>query len=175
MHILHNEKGQSAIEFILTSSFAIGITFLFLNQALNLTEGYLNHYVNFMSARAYLVHDEGVDSKLTNIAAAVTLAESVYESYPLESFGIISDFKVNTQEAASAIFTGTISSFEKRLSSLPMVGGSENALFYSEAFLGKEPSRFTCSEMVCAAISGSTTQCRSQAETMDIVLYDNGC
>jgi hypothetical protein len=175
MRTHNNEKGQSAIEFILTIAFALGVTFLFVNQALNLTEGYLAHYVNFMASRAYLVHDGGGIRKDNNLNLAAAKANEVYKSYPLENFGIKADFKVISSNDANGIFTGTVVQFEKPLSALPVVGGGEDAIFYSESFLGKEPMRITCSEMICAAISGSLNECNSGADNMDIVLYDNGC
>lgn len=175
MRTLNNENGQSAIEFILTFSFALGLTFLFVNQAINLTGGYFAHYVNFMAARTYFVHEVGIDVKETNISRAKQLAGEVFDSYPLKNFGVNADFKVISANENNAVFTGTVLSFEKALSSLPVVGGREKALFYSEAFLGKEPVRATCMQMVCAAITGNQNECKTKYENMDIVLYDNGC
>ncbi|MBT4790630.1 MAG: hypothetical protein HON90_03585 [Halobacteriovoraceae bacterium] len=170
-----NERGQSAIEFILTFAFAIGVTFLFLNQAMNLTEGYLAHYVNFMSARTYLVYDSGIDTRNSILAQAEREAESVYKSYPLASFGVQSTLKVITSDQGSALFSGTVLQFEKALSAMPVVGGGKKALLYSESFLGKEPLRITCAQMMCAAITGTLQDCQSNSTDMDIVLYDNGC
>lgn len=175
MHIHKNEEGQSAIEFVLTFAFALGITLLFVNQALNLTSGYLNHYVNFMSSRAYLVHETGIDNVTTNMNASVDQARDVFNGYPIQNFGIKAAFEVITLDKGSPLFSGTVSQFEKSLSSLPVVGGGEKALFYSESFLGKEPLRITCSQMVCAAITGNPGECAQNAENIDIVLYDNGC
>ncbi len=175
MHTLKNEKGQSAIEFILTFAFALGLTFLFVNQALNLTSGYLNHYVNFMSSRAYLVHETGVDNVSTNTSASVEHATDVFNGYPMENFGITAEFEVITARKGSPLFSGTVSQFKKSLSSLPIVGGGEKALFYSESFLGKEPLRITCAEMICAAMTGNVGECQQRSESIDIVLYDNGC
>ena len=173
--LIRNEAGQSAIEFILTFAFAIGVTFLFLNQAMNLTEGYLAHYVNFMASRTYLVEDSGVNQKVSTLFHAKKKATEVYESYQLSRFGIDSTFTVITKAKGSALFSGTVIEFQKALSSMPMVGGGEKATFYSESLLGKEPTRITCQQMVCAAITGNLNQCRSAADQMDIVLYDNGC
>ena len=170
--VVNNQKGQSAIEFILTFVFAIGVTFLFVNQAINLTGGYLVHYVNFMSARAYLVHDVG--SNVPSEQAAEGKAREVFKSYKLEDFNINASFEVITSEAANALFTGTVMQFEKKLSSIPMVGGGQTANFYSESFLGKEPSRFTCYQMVCAAITGSQGGCNGSTDS-DLTLFDNGC
>ena len=40
IHIQNNEKGQSAIEFILTFAFGLGIVFLVSIQGLNVTKGF---------------------------------------------------------------------------------------------------------------------------------------
>jgi hypothetical protein len=175
MRTLNNEKGQSAVEFILTFAFALGLTFLFVNQAINLTAGYLNHYVNFMASRTYLVHEVGVDNKSSGISAARAEAIKVFKSYPIKKFGVDATFEVLTSDQGSGLFNGTIAKFKRPLSSLPVVGAGEDALFYSESFLGKEPLRITCAEMVCAAMTGSRSECRASGDDIDIVLYDNGC
>lgn len=171
--ILNNEDGQSAIEFILTFSFCIGLTFLFLNQALNVTEGYLVHYVNYMSARTYLTHDSGNDVKVNNLNQAKAKAQEVFNRFPINRDGL--DFRVLDSSEGTGLFNGTIIQFERRMSTLPVVGGSDQALFYSESFLGKEPFRITCLQMVCAAMIGDYNTCKSQTEQLSVVLYDNGC
>ncbi len=174
MRIRDNEKGQSAVEFILTVAFALGMTFLFVNQALNLTAGYLAHYQNFKAARAYFTFETGVNNQQTNLTQAIHKVEKVFNNKLLEAFGAEEGkFKVITNRTGSAIFSGTVFQFKMPISTLPFVGGEDKALLYSESFLGKEPTRVICQEMVCAAISGDTKKCSSG--DMDIVLYDNGC
>ncbi len=172
--ILRDEKGQSALEFILTFAFALGVTFLFINQSLNLTAGYLNHYVNFMASRAYLVHDAGNNVYENNINYARDRAQEVFRRFPLKELGIDADFQVVTRNEGSALFSGTTSTFKKSLSSLPIIGGGEKATLLSESFLGKEPLRFTCFQMICAAMTGNTQKCQTTSN-LDIVPYDNGC
>lgn len=173
MHI-RKESGQAAIEFILTLTFSVGFVVLFLHLALNFTRGYLNHYVNFMASRTYLVHDNGIQVYATVLQRAEAAAEDTFDGYDLPSFGIKANFKVQSRAAGSALFTGTISEFETMFSSL-LSPGSDNIHLYSESFLGKEPSRVTCYEMTCAAISGSTSACSNYGGDKDVVLFDNGC
>lgn len=173
--ILSNDDGQSAVEFILTFAFAIGVTFLFVNQTLNMTDGYLVHYANFMSSRTYLVQESGIDGTDQNLRVAEQEATGVFRSYPLERFGIQATFKVNSPDTFSTLFSGTIVEFSKKLSSTPFLGGGDSAIFYSESFLGKEPTRFDCYRMMCAAITGSSQACRGKVDTSSITLYDNGC
>ena len=173
--IHNNEKGQSAIEFILTFAFALGVTFLFVNLALNQTNGYVAHYVNFMAARSYLVHDVGSNNFQTNINQAKVEADKVFTDFKLETIGLDGVKEIITSEQGSGLFSGAIFKFERKLSSLPLVGGGATAQFYSEALLGKEPTRITCSRMICAAMTGNPSTCESDQKTMDITLYDNGC
>ena len=175
MLMVDNQKGQSAVEFILTFSFALGVTFLFVNQALNITSGYLVHYVNFMSARAYLVHDGGINAPGSMFTQAKNKAIQVFESYNISEVGVDATLEVFSPNDNNGLFTGTVMQFEKRLSALPVVGGGKKALFYSESFLGKEPLRITCAKMICAAMTGNQDTCASRFDNTDMALYDNGC
>lgn len=174
-HTLSNEKGQAAIEFILVISFALGVTFLFFSQAFNATDGYLVHYANFMAGRTYLTSERGGTNANSNLTYAATTAEEVYKSYPLGLFKINSTFKVINYQDGSGLLSGTTAQFEKEANFFPGVGGGDKAKLLSETFLGKEPVRFTCLEMICAAITGDRTSCQSQKDDMDVTLYDNGC
>lgn len=172
-HIL-NESGQSAIEFILTIAFAFGITFLFVGHSLNITSGYLAHYVNFMAARTYLTVDDGSDNFLSTSNAAFREANSVIDRFPLEAFGVKPEVESHNYQNASAIFTGITMYFEKKVSLMPIVGGTEKGRFLSESFLGKEPTVSTCLEMTCQALSGDRNACKD-ALSKSVTLYDNGC
>lgn len=174
MLIPDNEHGQSAIEFILTFAFALGVTFLFVNQALNLTTGYLAHYVNFMAARTYLVAEDGSLNESANLNTAQSEAILTFKSFGVEKVALDGVPEILPRNKASALFTGTIFQFKRKLSSLPIVGGGKEALFYSEAFLGKEPLRVNCAKMICAAMTGNQDACTDNTAS-DKVLYDNGC
>ena len=145
MLIHKNEKGQSAIEFILTFAFSLGFVFLFVNLALNLTSGYLNHYVNFMASRTYLVQDSGINNEITVLNFAREEAQKTFDRYPISQFGIDAEFKVIKSGTRSGLYVGTTSQFEKPLSSMPLIGSAEDAILLSESFLGKEPTRLTLS------------------------------
>lgn len=173
-----DSSGQVAIEFILTFIFAIGITFLFINQVLNMTDGFLTHYANYMASRAYLVAEAGNNNEASGYVEATRVATSVFKSYPLEDFDINATFEV-TQPAsvggqAIPVFVGTTAFFKKKITSFSTVGGSSQASLLSESFLGKEPTRFSCYSQVCAAVTGVADGCNNPNE-MDVTLYDNGC
>lgn len=173
--LLGNQRGQVAIEFVLVIGFALGMTFLFFTQAFNATEGYLVHYANFMAGRTYLTAEIGSNDVGSNLNYASTLAEEVYKSYPLANFKINSKFETVSYSEGSGLFTGTTAKFEKNLNIFPGIGAGDKAQFLSETFLGKEPTRITCHEQVCAAITGSRSSCVSKVDQMDATLYDNGC
>jgi hypothetical protein len=170
---LLNEKGQSAIEFILVIGFALGITFLFTTQAMNATKGYLVHYANFAASRVYLVHDGGSRSIGPNYSGAESAALDHMDSFNLtQLFGLKTDCSV---EKENALFTGTVCRYDVVLNFFPMIAGGDKAKLVTESFLGKEPLRATCFEMTCQAITGDRNGCQSKFEIMDITLYDNGC
>jgi uncharacterized protein (UPF0333 family) len=176
----NNQSGQVMIEFILVLVFALGITFIFVHMSMNYTIGYLNHYATFMSSRTFLTVDSGSNNAAGSWATARNQAIKTFQKYQLSQFGVPNINQSNVKmhvdvggEQNSMLFVGVTSLFEKKLSSFQAVGGSEKAKFLSESFLGKEPVRVTCLEQVCRAMGLS--DCSSKAQTLDVVLYDNGC
>lgn len=175
----NNDKGQSTIEFILTFAFAIGISFLFVAHALNMTTGFMTHYATFMSGRAYMAYDATSQDAASNYNSAKRVAKKVFNIYRVDRFGVkTSSFKVNKSNPVggnSALFTGVSAQFEKRLTPYKLVGGSKKAVMLSEGFLGKEPLKIQCWEMTCRSIGLDPGKCGGQASPMDITVYDNGC
>lgn len=177
---LNNDRGQVLLEFILVMVFALGITFIFVHMSLNYTVGYLNHYATFMSSRTFLTFDSSSNNPSSSWSAARAEALKTFKRYQLTKFGIPNitqnDVKMHTAVGGTQntmLFVGVTSLFERQLSSFDSVGGTEPAKFFSESLLGKEPVRMTCLEQVCAAMGLS--DCPSKAQTLDVVLYDNGC
>lgn len=176
--VINNQSGQSAIEFILVFGFALGITFLFMAQTFNATKGYLLHYATFAASRVYLTVDNGVDGNISgNYNYAEGVAREHLDSFELDNvFGISADCDFENFESTNALFTGTVCKFTTPTNFFPLIGGGRRAELVSESFLGKEPVRSTCYEMICETITGTNRNiCRSQWESMDITLYDNGC
>lgn len=178
--ITQNQNGQVMIEFILVLIFALGITFIFVHMSMNYTIGYLNHYATFMSSRTLLTVDSASNNSAGSWASARASAISTFNKYQLSKFGVPNlsqdDVKVHTGvggEQSSMLFVGVTSLFERKLSTFSAVGGTEKAKFLSESFLGKEPVRMTCLEQVCHAMG--LTDCPPKAQSLDVVLYDNGC
>lgn len=172
--LIHSEKGQSMIEFILTLSFSLGIIFLFTTLATNLTSGYLVHYVTFNASRTYLSYDGSFGTPENSIGPARGKAIEVFNRYGLDKIGIPSSgFTIlppGPSAQGNALMVGATTRFEKPISNFKVVGGSEKAVFLSESLLGKEPTRAECFQMVCEAMG--IPNC---GDTYDITVFDNGC
>lgn len=170
------EAGQSTIEFILTFAFAIGISFLFVGNSLNMTTGFLMHYATYMSGRTFLTYDLNSTSLASNFNGAERAAKEAFDTYKLSRFGVeSSDMKILKPRPVgnnSNIYSGAQARFKKKLTPYKLIGGSQEATFLSEGFLGKEPLRIQCLKMICKAMVGG--DCGTNAE-MDITVFDNGC
>jgi hypothetical protein len=164
MPIHKDESGQSTIEFVLSLSFAIGITMLFVSQALNMTIGFMVHYGTFMAGRTYFSYDSLTDSE-TNDEARKT-----FNNYKLSNLDIDPQLKVINKED-SVLFTGVTAQYDKLLSPFRLILDGEKAVFFSEGLLGKEPTRATCYEQTCHAM-GANGNC---SVALDVTLFDNGC
>ena len=173
---LSNQRGQVAIEFILVIGFALGVTFLFMSQTFSTTKGYLLHYANYAASRVYLTYDPGVADIMRNYSDAERRAMEHLDTFELDNlFGIDADCEFLNFQSTNALFTGSVCRFEANMNFFPLVGGGEDAKLVSESFLGKEPVRSTCYQILCQTMSGNRQSCEQQFESMDITLYDNGC
>lgn len=170
--ILLNNSGQASIEFILTIVFTLGMTLLFIALALNTTKGYVAHYVTFMTARTYLVHDDGNRTISSNTQPAINAANETFEQYGLGAFGIESSgLQIHSDSSKSNLFRGATLTFSQLLSPLSIIANGVNATFHSEALLGKEPLRAECYESICTELTGDSACDRDQL----ITVMDNGC
>jgi len=171
-----NQKGQSAIEFVLVIGFALGVTFLFLTQTFNTTKGYLLHYANFTVSRVYLTAETNSNTVGSNLTAAEARAREQLNSFNLSSlFDIEATCEFRNYVNTNALFTGSVCEFEVTTNFFPLIGGGDKARLVSESFLGKEPTRINCYQMSCQAITGDRSSCESKMQSMDVTLYDNGC
>lgn len=167
-----NQDGQVAFEFLLVFAFALGITFMFVYMSTNFVAGYLAHYATFMASRTFLTADDGGRNVEAVFAFAENRARDKFATYPLHFFNMDpAQLKIERPGAGKkAIFVGATFKFRKLLSPMKAIGGQERATFFTESFLGKEPTRRTCYDQVCAAIGQQ--QCSME---MDVTLFDNGC
>ncbi len=162
----------------MTLGFVLGLFFLFIQLAFNMTAGYVVHYATFMASRTYLTHDNSGGSAYQ---AAEEEARSVFNSYKLSNFNIDNlEFVIRSpQEGADRyekFFTGAVSIFSKSLSLIKLIGGDKEVNYLSESFLGKEPTRRSCLERICEIIADKVRyeQCRN-LQNGHHTLFDNGC
>ncbi len=170
---LHSlESGQSTIEFLASFVFVFSFMVMIIRFAINATNGYLVHYATFMASRAYLVYDNNTNTPEGADAAAFAQAKKVFNSYSLSSFlGTDPELKVNPPEYGGiSAYVGIYSKFEQPFSIPNFFGGSTPLDMVSESFLGREPTRATCAERVCAGMSESGGTCEKNS-----TFFDNGC
>lgn len=188
------QSGQSTIEFILTFAFGLGIIFLFVNVAVNYSAGYLVHYSTFMAARTYLSVEMHQTSDGANNNEAKREALNTFSRFRMQALGVdsssvkaarngdigfhINPFFPQPSNSQEALFIGAYSVFERPISFFRIVAGGDKARHISEAFLGKEPTRYNCWEQTCAAIQlglrGTPTGCERISDS-DFTVFDNGC
>lgn len=167
---IFNQKGQSSIEFIMTFSFALGVSFLFISQSLNQTIGFVVHYATYMGGRTFLSYDNGSNELERAIQEASIAATKSFKRYGVSKFDINPKVEVITPLDNSSLFTGVTAKYDRLLSPFKLVGGSSKAVYFSEGFLGKEPTRASCFIMTCKAVGLDACE-----GTMDVTLFDNGC
>ena len=147
------------------------ISFLFIGLGLNSATGYLVHYATYMSARTYLVHDEGSNQPATEDNLAIQKAKEVLERFQLQSFGLsnpLSKISFNRPVESKYEYVGAVFEFDIDLN---VFGGGDPAKLISEAFLGREPPRSECLQRVCNQMN----DIYSCAEKTHTTAFDNGC
>lgn len=170
---MENNKGQSTIEFIMTFSIIFAFFFLFLKMAMNYTDGYMVQHATYLASRSYMAVDNDTDSPeaSNNDAKALQHAKTVFKKYLPD--GLINNFDgqffVNNPGDKLAPFTGGYAEYTTAFS-LGIIGGKERMTMRSEAFLGREPTRYESAFQVCVAIKSVTgSTCNVQT-----TLEDNG-
>lgn len=175
-----NESGQVAVEFILTFVFGLGFAFLFINQALNTTTGFIVHYATYMGSRVYLTSDIGSNTVENGLNGAKTEARQYFDSNfkkPLITLGLDRPtLQINhPQQDAPYLFSGAYTIFEQDFSKFGGFAPGVKLNMLSESFLGKEPMQIICLQRICHAMLGNENACIGAAGNLDITLYDNGC
>jgi hypothetical protein len=172
MNYTKGQKGQSTIEFILTFIFVLGLSFLFVNLAVNLGAGYVAHYINYAGARIFLVSDTAMPGSKPYEDArglATSYMSGLLSQVGLQSAKIKFNFPQPIGDALP-VFVGSTLEFQKPMSVFKVIGGGAQSTMLSESFLGKEPTRHECLESICQAMKISNCSL-----DQDITLFDNGC
>jgi hypothetical protein len=170
-----SDGGQSTIEFIMTFTAAVGFIFLFLKLAMNYTSGYMVHHATYMAARSYLVVDEERDGDGPGDDAALAKAKTVFTRYLPP--GLVNGVDVEELEPNKISFDMNFAAFiglwiqYTQAFSLGFVGGKAPVIFRSEAFLGREPTRFESVSQVCIALKSAIP---GKSCSVHVTLDDNG-
>ena len=190
-----SESGQSMIEFIVTFSFAIGVILLFINIAVNYTEGYVVHYATYMASRTYLTVDSNSIIEAGSQADAAEEARITFERFKPSLIGVPATgilapgngdpgFHINPYTTVNGIITnylyvGAYSVRIEPLSMYKLISGDTKITYVSESYLGKEPTRADCYQRTCQAImlavTGNVVECTRNNTGYDFTVYDNGC
>lgn len=167
------EAGQSTIEFLASFVFVFTLMVVLIRFALSAANGYMVHYATFMASRAYLVYDHNINSPDGADAPAFALAQQVFKSFKLGAFmgGVDPVLKVNHPDfGGRSAYVGVYADFEQAFSIPKLFGGSAPLKLRSESFLGREPTRATCTDMVCKAMQEAGGVCVKNS-----TFFDNGC
>jgi hypothetical protein len=176
MKKIKEEKGQSTIEFLVSFTIALGFIFSFFKLAIVYTNGYLVHYVTFLSSRAYMVGEGDVNNADASDIFAKNSAEAVFNSYNIP--GIIPGFSsVPTIEdplshpGSTNLYIGVRVEYEEQIT-IPGTNKKISFPFISESYLGMEPTRAECKERICNAMRGvgPGSDCKNHS-----TISDNGC
>lgn len=170
---IHNQNGQSTIEFLISIIYVIGLMFLFVKIALNVTNGYLVHYATFMASRAYLVLDNNANTPNGDDNQAGKKAEEVFKKFNIPSWipGDSGKLIVNYPESGiNPVYLGVYHEFQQKFGPTALMGGNILMDFTSESFLGREPTRATCVERICHAFQMVGGDCKTHS-----TFFDNGC
>lgn len=171
--------GQSTIEFLLVSVFAIGFLIVFIQLAINLTGGYLVHYATFMASRTFLVYETARNDPISDYSiSAYNKAKEVFESYEVKLFGVYDSnprLNFNYHDGDPQLdyfFTGVYYIYEQPMSLFNYLGGEVKSRMYSESFLGKEPTRGECWRRTRKAFK----DLQIPNDLIDFTtVFDNGC
>lgn len=171
--MVKNQEGQSTVEFLASFVFVFTLMVVMIRFALTAANGYMVHYATFMASRSYLVFDHNINAADGADAPAFQQAQTVFNSYQLGNLmgGTPPVLKVNHPEfGGKSVFVGVYADFEQAFSIPKLFGGSAPLKLRSESFLGREPTRATCTERVCKAMQDAGGVCSKNS-----TFFDNGC
>jgi hypothetical protein len=157
----------------MTFTFSFGFILLFYKIAIDATSGFYIHYANFMASRSYLTYEDNSNNPSNSDNGAKKLAEDVFKSYKpevmIKTFN--GSFSVNDPIATgNKLYVGTMVQYTVPFSFTELIGGKTPVNYFSESFLGREPTRSECIERVCKSIKDLKGQCQTH-----VTFYDNGC
>ncbi|MCF8058241.1 MAG: hypothetical protein K9K67_03030 [Bacteriovoracaceae bacterium] len=176
MKKIKEEKGQSTIEFLVSFTIALGFVFSFLKLAIVYTNGYLVHYVTYLTSRAYMSYEHDVNNPNGSDGPAKTHATKVFDSYNIP--GIIPDFSGApifedplSSSGPTRLYVGVRVEYQETIT-IPGTNKKISFPFISESYLGMEPTRAECKARICDAMAdiGTGAGCEKHS-----TVSDNGC
>lgn len=172
----NNEEGQSTIEFLFSFTIALGFVFSFLRISVAYTNGYLVHYVTYLTSRAYMVGERDSNNPNGSDNEAKTNAQKVFDSYNIG--GIVNGFESSPEfedpvsnSGKNNLYVGVRVEYEEAIT-IPGTTAKIRFPFISESYLGLEPTRAECWQRICDAMStvGVGSGCKKHS-----TVADNGC
>lgn len=167
------EAGQSTVEFLASFIFVFTFMVVLIRFALSAANGYMVHYATFMASRTYMVYDHNTNAPDGADVPAFEQSKQVFKSFHLGNFmgGIEPQLKVNHPDfGGRSAFVGLYANFEQAFSIPKLFGGDAPLKLRSESFLGREPTRATCTERICKAMQEAGGVCSKNS-----TYFDNGC
>lgn len=120
-----------------------------------------------------MVIDRNSNTPEGSDAESLSRAKTVFARYniPLYISTFESELQANMPETVdSSAMVGVWAEYNTSLSATSLFGGSQQLLFRSESFLGKEPTRAECIERICRTFQDIGADCSSH-----VTFADNGC
>jgi hypothetical protein len=182
---MKNKRGQSTIEFLVVFLLVIAVLFLHVKLVFNTAVGNLGHYGTFMTSRIFLVYDNNSNDPANSDGAARDLASGYFNEKfmgkitalgavePILSFNLPKE----VEGGKKVEYVGAILKFQQTLSIFPLIAAGLKAVFVSESFLGREPSRSDCVKGICRAMDDGNEDCsfENDSSLKMATLFDNGC
>ena len=170
---IHNQIGQSTMEFLLSFTFVFALIFFIFQVGVNFTNGYLVHYATFVASRTYLVIDNNSNTISSGDEDAKGRAVSVFTNLPVDKFmpGFGAQLQINhPMTIPNNLFVGAWIEYDEKFGVSEIIGGIKQAKLRSESFIGREPSRVTCLTRICEAMKEVGGDCGDHT-----TFFDDGC
>lgn len=166
-----SQIGQSTIEFLISFTVVFGMTFFIVKVTLDYGNGYYLHWATYVASRAYSVYDEGQNGAGIGItfSSAENRARALFDLYRIN--GVTLSFN-DMNAAGRNVLIGAYAEYETKFSPMTNINPDQRINFRSESFLGKEPPRGYCHEIVRDKILDAAG---GGFDARFMTVFDNGC
>lgn len=168
--LFKKQEGQSTIEFLISFTIIFGMTFFIVTTTMNYGNGFYLHWATYAASRVYLTYETNDNNGLAGVfGGARTQATNLFNAYGIN--GATIEFN-DDNSAGRNVLIGAYAEFESKFSPMSNIGNNEKVKFRSESFLGREPPRGYCFEMIRERIDDATG---GGPITKFMTVFDNGC